>query len=158
MRLAISRQIAAALGLALVLLATSSAAALAAPNDGSVAGQVINKSAGGSSTVGTSVLLIAFGRKEQAPIGQQTAQTDAQGNYRFTDLDRDPNIVYITLARYQGVNYPTDQPFQIQDQPTVNADIAVFESTSTDEGIQLERLNLLVMGAQDGLVQFMEMG
>ncbi|HEV7664584.1 MAG TPA: hypothetical protein VGQ62_13680 [Chloroflexota bacterium] len=132
--------------------------AAAAPNDGTVAGQVVNNSAGGSSTGGTTVLLVAFGRQEQAPVGQQTTQSDTQGNYVFSGLDRDPNLVYITLARYQNVNYPASQPFQLQEQPSVKADIAVFESVSTDESIQLERLNLLVMGAQDGVVQFMEMG
>jgi hypothetical protein len=119
---------------------------------------VVNNTAAGSSTGGTTVLLVAFGRQEQAPVGQQTTQADAQGKYAFNGLDRDPNLVYITLARYQNVNYPAVQPFQLQDQPAVQADIPVFESTSTDDAIQLERLNLLVMGAQDGVVQFMEMG
>jgi len=66
--------------------------------------------------------------------------------------------VYIALARYQNVNYPTDQPFQLQDQATHPADIVVYEATNADDAIQLERLNLLVVGADQGIVQFMEMG
>src|SRR5438067_352799 len=123
-----------------------------------VTGQVVNKTAGGGSTAGTTVLLVAFRRKEQAPVGQRSAQTDIQGRFSFDGLDRDPNLVYIALARYQNVNYPTDQPFQLQDQATHPADIVVYEATNADDAIQLERLNLLVVGADQGIVQFMEMG
>jgi hypothetical protein len=101
---------------------------------------------------------VSFGRKEQKPLGQRNVQADADGRYTFTDLDRDPNIVYLTVARYQNVNYPADQPFQLQDQPSTQADIAVYESTTADDAIQLESLNLLVMGADQGVVQAMEMG
>jgi hypothetical protein len=140
------------------LLAFGSIPSSAAPNDGSVSGQVLNKTAGGASTAATSVIIVSFGRKEQAPIGQQTTQTDADGRYAFSGLDRDPNIVYLTVARYQNVNYPSDTPFQLQDQPTNQADITVYDATTADEGIQLESLNLLVMGADQGMVQCMEMG
>ena len=77
--------------------------AVAAPNDGSVTGQVLNKTSGGGSTAGASVMLIAFGRKEQAPLGQKTAQADASGHYQFDGLDRDQNIVYLPAARFQNV-------------------------------------------------------
>jgi hypothetical protein len=143
---------------AAILLVASAIPTLAAPNDGTVTGQILNKTSGGGSTAGTSVVLVAFGRKEQAPLGQQTVQADADGRYTFSNVDRDPNIVYLTVAKYQNVNYPADQPFQLQDRQTAQADIAVYESTTTDDSIQLESLNLLVMGAQQGMVQCMEMG
>jgi hypothetical protein len=144
--------------LAGLLLVATALPAVAAPNDGTVSGQVLNKTSGGAGTAGTPVILVAFGRKEQAPLGQQTVQADAAGHYLFSNVDRDPNIVYLTVAKFQNVNYPSDQPFQLQDQPTVQADITVYDATSTDDGIQLESLNLLVMGANQGLVQCMEMG
>ena len=142
----------------LLLLAVGAAPAAAEPNDGTVTGQVINKTAGGGPTTGASVTLVSFGRKEQAPLGQRSTQTDADGRYSFTDLDRDSNVVYITLARYQNVNYPSDQPFQLQDQAAAQADIPVYETTSADDAIRLESLNLLVMGADQGVLQGMEMG
>jgi hypothetical protein len=119
---------------------------------------VVNKTAGGAVTAGTTVVLVSFGRKEQAPLGQQTTQADASGAYTFTGVDRDPNVVYLTIARFQNVTYPSDSPFQLQDQPTAQADIGVFDTTTADDGIQLDNLNLLVMGADQGVVQCMEMG
>jgi hypothetical protein len=140
------------------LLVVTALPALAASNDGTVTGQILNKTSGGGSTAGTTVVMVAFGRKEQAPLGQQTTQADDSGRYTFTNVDRDPNIIYLTVAKYENVNYPADQPFQLQDQQTAQADIAVYEATSADDAIQLESLNLLVMGAQQGTVQMMEMG
>jgi len=144
---------------ALVLWAfTSAASVLAAPNDGSVSGQVVNKSNGGASTAGATVILVSFGRKEQAPLGQQTVQADPDGHYEFTGLDRDQNVVYLTASKFQNVTYPADQPFQLSDQQNLQADISVYDATTADDSIQLESLNLLVMGADQGLVQMMEMG
>ena len=148
-----------ALLLAVALLLASALPALADPNDGAVTGQLVNRSDGGGvGGRGTPAILIAFGRKEQKPLGQKTTQADADGKYTFDGLDRDPNVAYITLARYQGVNYPTDQPFLLQDGGAQQANIDVYESTSADDAIQLERLNLLVLGADQGVMQFMEMG
>src|SRR5690348_11752895 len=112
---------------ACVLLATGALPAFAEPTDGAVSGQIVNNTPGGGSTGGTSVILVTFGRKEQAPLGQKTTRADASGHYAFTGLDRDPNLVYFTLARFQEVNYPTDQPFQLQDQVSAQSDIAVYE-------------------------------
>jgi hypothetical protein len=142
----------------LPLLVFAAAPVAAEPNDGVVSGQLVNKTAGGGPTSGATVTLVSFGRKEQKPLGQRTAQTDADGRYTFTDLDRDSNVVYLTLARYQNVNYPTDQPFQLTDQATAQANVDVYETTTVDDAIQLESLNLLVMGADQGVVQGMEMG
>jgi hypothetical protein len=142
----------------LVLWCAAAGPALAAPNDGTVTGTLMNKTNGGSATGGTPVILVAFGRKEQAPLGQQTVQADANGQYTFNNVDRDPNIVYLTVAKFQNVNYPADQPFQLQDHASTQADIAVYDATTADDGIQLESLNLLVMGAAQGTVQCMEMG
>jgi hypothetical protein len=139
-------------------MSSVSGLAFAAPNDGTVTGHVLNKSSGGGDTGGTSVMLIAFGRKEQAPLGQQTVQVDANGLYTFTNVDRDPNNVYLAVARYKNVNYPSDTPFQLSDQSSQQVDITVYEATTTDDAIQYESLNLLVMGADQGMVQCMEMG
>jgi hypothetical protein len=144
------------------LLAGVFAAALpvaADPLDGTVTGQVVNKTAGGGSPAGASVLLLAFGRKEQAPVGQFNTQTDPDGRYTFSNVDRDANLVYITVARYQNVNYPADQPFQLSgDTTNQQADISVYETTPNDDAIQIQRLNMIFLGADQGVAQFMEMG
>jgi hypothetical protein len=130
----------------------------AEPNDGSISGQVVNKTAGGSPSDGASVRLVTFGRKEEAPLGQRTTQSDADGRYAFSGLDRDPNLVYVPFVRYANVNYRPDELAQLQDQPAWQLDIPVYESTADDRAIQLERLTLLLLGADHGMLHFMEMG
>ncbi|HEY3059569.1 MAG TPA: hypothetical protein VGL99_11390 [Chloroflexota bacterium] len=132
--------------------------AAAEPTDGVVTGQVLNNTSGGSSTAGANVILVAFGRKEQAPLGQQTATTTSDGRFQFNGLDRDPNVVYLVVCRFGGVNYPTDAPFQLQAEQSHQADVTVFDSTNADDGIQIERLNLLVLGVDQGSLQLMQMG
>src|SRR5439155_22780020 len=102
------------------------------PTDGVVSGPSVNKTVGGGSPGRAAVLLVAFGRKEQAPVGQRAVQADADGRYSFSELDRDANLVYLTAARYQNVNYPTDQPFQLVDDATHQADIVVYEATTAE--------------------------
>jgi hypothetical protein len=130
----------------------------AEPNDGSISGQVVNKTAGGSPPGGTSVRLVTFGRKEDAPLGQRTTQSDADGRYSFNELERDPNLVYVPFVRYADVNYRPDELAQLHDQATWQLDIPVYESTADDSAIQLERLNMLLLGADQGMLHFMEMG
>jgi hypothetical protein len=139
-------------------LLVSPVTAGAEPMDGAVSGRVVNATAGGASTAGESVTLVAFGRKEQGPLGQQSTTIGDDGRYAFGGLDRDPNVVYITLTRHQGVNYPAAEPFQLIDNPSHEADIQVFDSTTADDAIRLERLNLLVVGSEPGLLQVFEMG
>src|SRR4030088_3356447 len=125
---------------------------------GGATGQVVNRTPGGGSTAGASVQLITPGQQEQAPLGQRTTQTDGTGRFAFSGVDRDPNLVYLTLTRYANVNYVSDEMFELQDPQSVQADIAIYESTTDDRALQLERLNLLLLSADAGMLRFMEMG
>jgi hypothetical protein len=130
----------------------------AEPDDGNVTGRVVNRTPGSGSPADASVLLITFGRQEQAPLGQRTTQTDGTGSFAFTGVDRDPNLVYLTLTRYADVNYSSDEFFELPDAQSVQADIAIYEPTTDDRALQLEQLNLLLLGTNAGMLQFMEMG
>jgi len=142
---------------AALLIALVPAVAFADPKDGSVIGHVVNKTSGGGSTGGVPVALISFGRKEQAPLGRMVTTADADGGYSFAGVDRDPNIIYLVVAQYSNISYPSEAPFQIL-EPSVEFDVPVYESTSADDALQFERLNLLVLGADQGSLQFMQMG
>jgi hypothetical protein len=142
----------------LLLVLTSVSPASAQTNDGSIGGQVVNKTAGGSPVGGTSVRLVTFGRQEDAPLGQRITQSEADGRYSFDQLERDPNLVYVPFVRYADVNYRADQLAQLQDQATWELDIVVYESTTDDHAIQLDQLGMLLLGADQGMLHFMEMG
>src|SRR4051812_2911997 len=83
-----------------LLMQISALPVSAEPDDGNVTGQVLNRTPGGGSPAGASVRLVKFGQQEQAPLGQRTTQTDGTGRFAFSGVDRDPNLVYLTLTRY----------------------------------------------------------
>ncbi len=141
-----------------LLMPVSALPVSAEPDDGNVTGQVVNRTPGGGSTAGASVQLITLGQQEQAPLGQRTTQTDGTGRFAFSGVDRDPNLVYLTLTRYANVNYASDEMFELQDPQSVEADITIYETTTDDRALQLERLNLLLLSADAGMLRFMEMG
>src|SRR5947209_17949395 len=120
----------------LLLVLISVVPVSAESNDGSMSGKVVNKTAGDSPIGGASVRLVTFGRKEGAPLGQRTTQSDADGRYAFDGLDRDPNLVYVPFVRYTEVSYRPDEVAQLQDQASLQLDIPVYESTADDGAIQ----------------------
>lgn len=132
--------------------------ALADPLDGVITGQLSNGTSGGSNVAGDSVNLLVFGVKEQAALDRQTTSVGADGRYTFTGVDRDPNKVYLVVATHQTVSYPAAQPFQLKDQQTYDTDLQVYDTTSADDAIRLQRANLLVAGVQPGTLQVNEMG
>jgi hypothetical protein len=147
------------LALTIVLLALLSVAPVSAQtNDGSISGQVVNKTAGGGPVGGASVRLVTFGRQEAAPLGQRTTQSAPDGRFSFDQLDRDPNLIYVPFVRYADVNYRPDNLAQLSDQASLQLDVAVYESSTDDRAIQLDQLGLVLVGGDQGMLQFMEMG
>ncbi len=145
-----------AAGLLTVLL--GAAPALADPLDGVVSGTVTNKSVEGASPAGDTAYLLVFGVKEQAPIDEKRTSVGPDGRYAFTGVDRDPNLAFFVLVEHQSVQYSNPTPFQLKDEPAHQADVDVYDSTSSDTAIQFDRTNLLVVGVQPGILQVMQMG
>src|SRR5207245_10435009 len=112
--------------LPLLLLPVSALPVSAEPNDSAISGQIVNKTADGGPPGGVSVKLVTFGRKEQAPLGQRTTVSDASSHYAFSELDRDPNLVYVPFARYADVTYRPDGLGQLQHHASSRLDIAVY--------------------------------
>jgi hypothetical protein len=142
----------------LVGLAALATPVAAEPLDGVVSGQVTNGTSGGASPAGDTVTLLIFSVKDQTKVGERTTQVGPDGHFEFTGLDRDPNFAYLVGTNHAGSSYAHPSPFQLKDAPTRQADINVFETTTSDDVLQLERLNLLLLQVEPGLLQVMEMG
>ena len=148
----------ARIALPLLLLLVSALPISAQSGDGSISGRIVNKTSGGDPPAGISVRLVTFGRKEDAALGERTVQSDANGHYAFTGLDRNPNLIYVPFARYANMNYRPDKLGQLQDQADLRLDITVYESTADDSALQFDRLNLLLRSVDQGMLNFVEMG
>lgn len=153
------RGMVACLGLvALLLWAGQPSSAGAEPLDGVVRGQVTNGTADGSSLPGAEALLLVFGIREQAQVGERSAEVDAQGRFELRDVDRDANLAYLLVIRHQGVTYAHASPFQLHAEPERQADVTVYDVTHSDAALRLERANVLVVGATEGMLEVLQMG
>jgi hypothetical protein len=139
-----------------LLVAVTTAAA--EPSDGTIDGQISNGTAGAGVPIGDAVTLLVFGKAAQTLQDQFTAVLDDDGRYSFANLERSANLVYLVRVRHAGVAYSSSELIDLQQDPAGHADVQVFETTTSDAAIRLERLNLLVASADPGLVQLYEMG
>ncbi len=146
------------LAIALCCMGLVAQTVAAEPLDGAVSGRLANGTAQGATTVGDTVSLLIFGVKEQAQTGERQTILGPDGGFTFTGLDRDPNVAYFLLAEHQGITYSNPQPFQLKDEPTRQADITVYDTTTSDRDLRFERTNLLVTEADPGMLQLMQMG
>ena len=66
-----------------------------------------------------------------ALLGQQTAVSDANGVYSFTELDTDPGLAYVVRTDYPaGVPYNTDFVSFGEGETSKELSLAVFETTN----------------------------
>jgi hypothetical protein len=144
----------------LVCLATFATPVAAEPLDGVVTGQVINGTSGGTAPAGDIVTLHIFNMTAESAekVGERTAPVGPDGRFEFAGLDRAANVAYYVGTSHGGVSYSHPSPFQLKDAPTRQADISVFEATTSDDVIQFDRLNFLVLEVEPDMLQVLQMG
>jgi hypothetical protein len=94
---------------------------------------------------------------EQDRIERREVTTDAEGRFSFQELATTPALRYLPVVEYQGALYFT-KPLSLGEQPRQSAEIVVYEATTTDQWLALERANILVQGLGQGRLDLMEMG
>ena len=130
----------------------------AEPSDGTIDGQISNGTAGADVPTGDEVTLLVFGKADQMLKDQRTAPIGDDGRYGFAGLDRSSDLVYVVLVEHAGVAYSGSEPIDLQQEAAGHADIQVFDTTNSDAALRFDRLNLVVAGADPGLMQMYEMG
>ncbi|MFQ5458720.1 MAG: carboxypeptidase-like regulatory domain-containing protein [Myxococcota bacterium] len=120
-------------GFALVQPALSGApSALAAE----IAGTIV-EGASGRGVAGLDVLLVWRSTQEEA--GQATS--DAQGRFRFANVDPGP---YLVTATYQGVPYVKADVVVAAESSRMTVDLDVFETTTADDDILIRADHLIL--------------
>ena len=107
-----------------------------------IEGQVVNGTSGGGAVVKTQVILRRYrGPQEEVPIA---ALTDAEGHYRFGNLDASGGVIYFVQAAYEGVDYSSAAVTFESGQSRAAANVTVYEATTDDAAIVVERVHLIV--------------
>ena len=147
------KRILASLALAaLFLLGVVSGAVAQSPN-GVITGQVINGTAGG--TLPASMQVTVQGFTETALLSPQTAGVDASGWFRIEGLETTAGYSYVVYTECLGIQYGTDTIAFESGQTEIQADILIYETTTSDEAISLARIHFVVTAA-DGALEVSE--
>jgi hypothetical protein len=109
---------------------------------GVVEGRVVNATEGKPVSSITVTLHVLQGDVE---IDRLASQADGQGRFRFAGLDSGPTMSYWAEAAYQGVGFSSGQPRPFaENQQTLSLPLDVFEATTGDADISLERVHYIV--------------
>lgn len=114
--------------------------------EGVISGQVINGTTGAAPPEGLEVRLRAFDMVNAAFVDAITTTTTSDGSFRFKGIDPAAPVQMEPLVVYQGIPYYGDMESAIvlsPEQPEVNVNITVHETTQDDSAIRIERLHVV---------------
>lgn len=137
----------AAFLLALGLLAVPMPGALAqtpTSGNGKMEGQVVEGTKDGTLSLGNGVTITLY----TAPAGatttiSQTAQTDPNGRFSFSNLDTITTTRYLLMANYMSVNYFSDILSFAQNQTTLPVTMTVYETTTEPSVVQVAQTHVV---------------
>jgi hypothetical protein len=127
-----------------LLVLLSLAARAEAQSTGILEGQVVNGTAGGPEA-GGGLLVTLHVLQGDAEVDTLESTTDAGGRFRFEGLDTGAGLEYWPEVFYQDVGYSSAEPYQFDGgQTTLDASVAVYETTAEDSGIRLDSVHMIV--------------
>ncbi len=142
----------ASLALAMLFLlgATLGGAAQTPTASGTLSGSVINGTAGATLPANLTVTLQGFKGTELLP--PQTTVADAEGRFQFSGLETGADYSYIVYTEYLGIQYGTDALKFEADQNQLEADLFIYETTTSDEAISIARIHFIITASEGALV------
>jgi len=119
----------------------------AQPNgDVTVIGEVTNGTSGGTIPVGAPITLQFFGEADWT--NTYTSTLDADGTFRFADLEAEAGNDLLAHIVYQGVSYYSE-PTNLAGEAV--ADIQVYEATDDPSLVQVDQAHLFIVPTGDRL-------
>ncbi len=136
--------------LLIVLVLSLSAPALADDSgSGIIEGQIVNGTAGGSSVADQDVTLKTY--LNDAETGSTTTKTDDQGGFSFDGLSTEPDHGYQVVITFQEAEYYGEQLSFADGETTISTEVAVYDSTTSDEAIKIAAAHAVIHVEQGSL-------
>jgi hypothetical protein len=125
------------------LLLLTPAVAAQAQGSGVIEGRVVNGTAGADPVeAGLPVTLVAYEANQE--VATFESATDAEGGYRFEDLDTNPELEYWLEVEYLDVLYSSQAPYQFDaGQPVLETTLTVYETTEDDSAIRVDSVHVI---------------
>jgi mono/diheme cytochrome c family protein len=86
-----------------------------------------------------------------------TIQADTDGSFRFEGVDTQSHTFYRAEVTHNGVPFPTDFVSFEPGVTQLSLPVSVYETTTSDEAISLERFHFIVIGDQPGFFSVLEL-
>jgi hypothetical protein len=128
-----------------------------AQETGMLTGQVVNGTEDGPVPgAGLSVVLRSF--QGGAEVDQVSMATDADGRFRFENLDTSSDLEYLPEVDYLGVTYSPAAPYSFADGTTeLTVTLSVYENTEDSASLRADGMHLIVdRDEESGLLLFTE--
>lgn len=139
----------ALISLLLLCLISLGAIPVLAQQTGTIAGQVLNGTDGGDTPQDLEVVLRVFqDQAEQEPL---TTTADAQGRFRFENLEVDSNWLYLLRVSYEDVIYSSSMLSFEPDQSELTPEIVVYETSTANDAISVGRAHIFVDASETSL-------
>ena len=120
-----------------------SASALAAESDsGTIEGQIINGTTGGSSVANQDITLNTY--LNDAEADTTTTKTDAEGHFVFNGLSTESGYSYQAVLTFQEAEYYSEWLIFDEGETTKSAEVTVYDSTTIDEAIEVAMAHTII--------------
>jgi mono/diheme cytochrome c family protein len=123
-------------------------------SEGIIAGQVQNATTG--ELVGDVEVRLRRWQRE-SELSPLIAQAEDDGNFRFEGLDTGENAFYRAEVNYDDVSFPSDFVSFEPGATQLSVPVNVYETTTSDEDINVERFHFIVIGDQPGFLSVLEL-
>ncbi len=135
--------------LAVLFLLISVTAEVRAQDSGVIEGQVLNGTLGGTSMATVPVTLWTLDAQGQNVLLEET--TDGEGRFAFQALDTEAYSYQLQVV-YQGVSYWSEVVAFSQGEELLSVPVTVYESTTSDADLWVERAHFIVDFQADTLL------
>ncbi|MDO8687198.1 MAG: hypothetical protein Q7K41_01280 [Dehalococcoidales bacterium] len=128
--------------LAIVAIIVSVSPVLAA-GEGVISGQIVNKTANGSSVSVVEVTLTPY-LTGKATSDEQKVTTDIAGKFEFRGLSTDNGTAYTVSTNFQDASYTSEEITLTPTGLSQPVELDVYDSTTSDENIQVSNGHMVV--------------
>lgn len=130
-------------------LSLSTPVLAAEPGDGTIEGQVVNGTEGGSSVADLDMTLKTYLNNNE--VGTATTRADAEGQFAFTGLSTESGYSYEVTLTYQEADYYGDLLSFDEGETTKYTEVIVYDSTTSDEAIKVATAHTIIYVRQGNL-------
>lgn len=133
---------------------------LAQPSDdeaimGSLQVSVSNGTEGGSVPAGLDVQVVAFDGDVQ--VVDQVVTLGDEGQVELDNLEFATGRIFGAITEYQGVQYFSSGAHMLEEDPDLDLQLTIFETTPDLDPVQVDRLHVIYDFAVEGIVEVSEL-